>query len=97
MKSFHRRGTLWTRIQNIIETPFFVDSQLTGMVQMADICAYALRRYLENGEEELLNLVFKRADRKDSIAVGVRHFTKPDCSCKICIEHKSTISIPIND
>lgn len=39
---FHRKGTLWTRIKNIIETPLFVDSQLTSMVQAADLCSYAL-------------------------------------------------------
>jgi hypothetical protein len=88
MKQFHQKGTMWTSISNIIETPLFVDSQLTSMVQIADLCAYALRRYLENGEEELFNLVFQRADRKDGIVVGVRHFTNKTCSCKICGPHK---------
>jgi hypothetical protein len=87
MKNFHKHGTLWTKINNIIETPFFVDSQLTGMVQVADLCAYALRRYLENGEDELFDLVFKRADRRKGAVVGVRHFSTPDCECKICKAH----------
>ena len=51
MRKFHRKGTFWTSIHNIIETPLFVDSELTSMVQIADLCGYALRRYLENGEE----------------------------------------------
>lgn len=89
MKQFHQKGTLWTRITNIIETPLFVDSQLTNLVQIADVCAYALRRYLENNEDKLFDYVFKRADRKDGIAVGVRHFTNDSCMCKICSEHKS--------
>jgi len=88
MKQFYQEGTLWTRLKSIIETPLFVDSQLTSMVQIADVCAYALRRYLENGEEELFDLIFQRADRKDGIVVGVRHFTKSGCSCKICSAHK---------
>ncbi len=87
MKTFLREGTLWTKIRHIIETPMFVDSQLTSMVQLADLCAYALRRYLENGEEELFDLVFRRADRRGQIAVGVRHFTSPGCLCKICASH----------
>jgi hypothetical protein len=57
MKQFHERGTMWTSVRSIIETPLFVDSQLTSMVQIADVCAYALRRYLENGEEELFKLI----------------------------------------
>jgi len=88
MKQFYKNGTLWTSLQRIIETPLFVDSQLTSMVQIADVCAYALRRYLENGEEELFNLVFQRADRKDGKVVGVRHFSKAGCTCKICSAHK---------
>lgn len=88
MKSFYQRGTIWTQVKNIIETPLFVDSQLTSMVQIADVCAYALRRYLENGEEELFDLVFQRADRKDNIVVGVRHFTNLTCTCKVCMAHR---------
>jgi len=87
MKRFHQQGTLWTKVDNIIETPLFVDSQLTSMVQIADVCAYALRRYLENGEDELLDLIKDRADRKNGVAVGVRHFTNSNCTCTICKEH----------
>lgn len=90
MKKFHASGTLWTNLKNIIETPLFVDSQLTGMVQIADLCAYALRRYLENGENELFDLVFQRADRKGAMVVGVRHFTDNSCICKICSAHRKT-------
>lgn len=89
MKSFHRSGTLWTKVKNIIETPLFVDSQLTGMVQIADLCAYGLRRYLENGQAEIFDRVFQRADRRGGVAVGVRHFTNMSCNCKICSEHRA--------
>ncbi|MCX7637776.1 MAG: DUF3800 domain-containing protein [Cyclobacteriaceae bacterium] len=88
MKQFHVRGTFWTDIKNIIETPLFVDSSLTSMIQIVDVCAYAIRRYLENSETELFDEVFKRADRRRSKVVGVRHFTSPECRCKICSAHK---------
>jgi hypothetical protein len=84
MKEFHERGTMWTSIKNIIETPLFVDSQLTSMVQIADICAYALRRYLETGDDALFKLIYERADKHEGKVVGVRHFTRPGCSCIIC-------------
>ena len=87
MKTFLRKGTLWTRIEHVIETPMFVDSQLTSMVQLADLCAYAIRRYLENSETELFDLVFKRADRIGNTSVGVRHFTRAGCTCEICASH----------
>lgn len=87
MKKFQKQGTLWTKVTNIIETPLFVNSQLTSMVQIADLCSYSLRRYVEKGETELFNHVFKRADRKDKTVVGVRHYTEQTCSCIICSSH----------
>jgi len=95
MKKFHKTGTLWTSLKHIVETPLFVNSELTGMVQIADLCAYALRRYLENKEEELFDLVFKRADRVHSNVVGIRHYTKPSCACKICKTHRKSSSTQI--
>lgn len=86
MLRFHKSGTAWREIAHIIETPLFVDSKLTSMVQVADLCGYALRRFLENGETELFDKIYSRADRKDGKVVGVRHYTdtsKP-CMCKIC-------------
>lgn len=88
MRAFHQQGTMWTSIAKIIETPLFVDSQLTSMVQIADLCAYSIRRYLENREEELFDLVFRRADRRGTVVVGVRHFTGAGCTCKICSQHR---------
>lgn len=87
MKQFHRVGTLWTRINNIIETPLFVNSELTSMVQIADLCAFALRRYLENSETQLFSEVFKRADTRYGCTVGIRHFTDHACRCEICQHH----------
>ena len=87
MLQFFENGTLWTEIKHIVETPFFVNSNLTRMVQMADVCAWALRRFCENGEEELFNLVYQRADRYFATVVGVRHYAKMDCACHICKNH----------
>ena len=89
MKRFHESGTLWTEVASIIETPLFVDSELTGMVQIADLCGYALRRYLENDEEELFDSLFQRAHRKADTVVGIRHYTDSSCCCKICTAHRT--------
>jgi hypothetical protein len=94
MQKFHRRGTSWTNLTHLVETPLFVNSQLTGMVQLADLCSYALRRYLENNEEKLFDIIFKRADRKANVVVGVRHFTALGCKCKICAAHPNITIMP---
>jgi hypothetical protein len=88
MRGFHKKGTLWTKVKRLIETPLFVDSSLTGMVQVADLCGYALRRYLENSETDLFGRIFVRADRARSTVVGVRHFTTMNCACDICRAHR---------
>ena len=85
MKKFHRHGTLWTSIEHIIETPFFVNSELTSLVQIADLCCYSLRRYFENNETDLINRIQSRFDRKNGKIVGIRHFTDPTCQCMFCI------------
>jgi len=95
MKAYFQTGTLWTHVNHIIETPLFVDSELTSMIQIADVCCYSLRRYLENNEEELFDLVFKRADRRNEVVVGVRHFTNPTCKCKICQSHRAAPTSPL--
>jgi len=84
MKRFHKYGTLWTKIEKIIETPLFVNSELTSMVQIADLCCYALRRYFENGDLDLLNRINPRFDRKNGKIVGIRHFTNDSCQCIFC-------------
>lgn len=89
MREFQEAGTFWTKIEHIVETPMFVDSSLTRMVQVADLCAYALRRYLENKEEELFKLIYQRADRVGKRVLGVRHFSEAKCACLICESHKT--------
>jgi hypothetical protein len=90
MKRFHNQGTLWTSIEHIIETPFFVNSELTSLVQIADLCSYSLRRYFENNETDLLNRIKSRIDRKSNKLenttkiVGIRHFTESCCQCMFC-------------
>lgn len=88
MRQFHSKGTLWTQIDRIIETPLFVDSSLTSMVQIADLCAYATRRFFENGETDLFDRLFPRFDKSGGRVVGIRHYTGAQpCSCKVCQAH----------
>lgn len=88
MRQFHARGTGWTTIHRIIETPLFVGSDLTRMVQIADLCSFAIRRYVENGEKELFVPLFQRGDKIGTTVVGIRHFTDTNCACMICSAHR---------
>ncbi|HZL17552.1 MAG TPA: DUF3800 domain-containing protein [Polyangia bacterium] len=89
MRSFHSQGTTYSKIPLIIETPLFVDSELTSMVQAADLVGYALRRFIENKETDLFERIYPRFDRRGQTLVGLRHYTgKSPCSCRICIDHQ---------
>lgn len=89
MRRFHREGTRWTsRIPYLVETPLFVDSRLTSLVQVADLCAYSFRRYLENDETDLFDCLFPRVDEVNGRRVGARHYRGGRaCPCRICGEH----------
>lgn len=87
MRRFHDHGTLFTRISCTIETPLFVDSGLTRMIQISDLCGYAIRRFCENGETDLFRRLLPRADRVGIKAVGIRHFAGLTCQCEICDAH----------
>jgi hypothetical protein len=88
MRQFHSSGTMWTNITRIIETPFFVDSKLTVGVQLADLCAYATRRFCENRETDLFDRIWPRFHRSGTRVVGIRHYVGyRKCTCRICVEH----------
>jgi hypothetical protein len=58
------------------------------MVQLADLCAYAIRRFCDNNVVNLLDRISPAFDRNAGKLVGMRHFTRADaCTCKICLEH----------
>lgn len=79
MRKFHREGTTWAKnIEFVVETPMFVDSELTSMVQLADLCAYAIRRFFDHGEDNLLDRVSPVFDRNLNRLVGIRHYTRAD-------------------
>jgi hypothetical protein len=77
-------------LKRIAETPLFVDSSLTRMVQLADLCAYTLRRYVENGETEVFSILFEPANtygprlRVPIPRTHIRHQSSETCACLIC-------------
>lgn len=88
MRQYHSTGTLWRKIDHIVETPLFVNSHLTSMVQLADLVAYSTRRFFDNGETNLFNRIKHRYDRHKGFLVGLRHFTGPfQCRCDVCLDH----------
>ncbi len=93
MRHFHNSGTIFAQIHRIIETPFFVDSRLTVGVQLADLCAFATRRFFENNETDLFDRIYSRFTRMQERLVGIRHYTgQKACSCKVCEDRRGSAS-----
>lgn len=85
MKRYQRWGTFKSEIKHIIETPLFVSSNHTNMVQIADCCAYALRRYYDSADSALYLPIKARADKIGSDIVGFNHYTSNSlCECDLC-------------
>lgn len=90
INDFRMNGHPWGRVENVIEAPFFVDSKSVSAIQVADLCAYAVRRHVEHldGEFEEQNFmrIFHRFDRGGGKLHGIRHYCPANtCYCKICI------------
>jgi hypothetical protein len=83
----HARGG----VDRVIESPFFLDSRANAGVQVADLCAFSVRRYLENGEREQFETIFPRFFRNGDALCGLRHFTDEGCSCLICAAPKGDL------
>ena len=87
-RRYHAKGTRYSAVSRLVETPLFVDSKLTSMVQLADLCSYAVRRFFEKNETDLFDRVYPRFDRLGGRLVGLRHFTgRQRCNCRVCKDH----------
>lgn len=90
---FRLSGHKWGALQHVIETPFFVDSKIVSGIQLADVCAYALRRYIAKPsrsgthEEKQFLRIFHKFDRAGLKLHGLRHYCPPrSCDCLVCQE-----------
>jgi hypothetical protein len=93
--NYQNQGHPWGQLEFVMDAPFFVDSIKFPGIQLGDVCAYAVRRYLDKGavvgthEEKQFLRIFQRFDRADSKLHGLRHYTQGGtCKCLICAERR---------
>lgn len=86
--NFRDVGHRWGQIRNLADVPLFVSSKATRMVQYADLIAYSLRRYYENGQSQLFDLIKHKFDAVGGVVHGLCHRVAPadlsSCNCLIC-------------
>lgn len=93
-RRFREHGHPFGEMTHVIDVPFFGSSAKVGGLQLADVAAYVLRRYLDKGavpgshEERNFMQLFQRFDRDNYGKLhGLRHYVPPtSCNCVICRE-----------
>jgi hypothetical protein len=91
-RGFRVRGHSWGPLQHVMDVPFFASSERVSGLQLVDVCAFAVRRYLDKrivaGSHEEVNFqrVFQRFDRDARGRLhGLRHYVPANtCTCMIC-------------
>lgn len=86
VSDFHRSGTTYGYIGNIVDIPFFARRHDTRMLQLADLCANAVFRYYEVNDTKYFNKVLPRFDRRtpEHPPDGLKHLIHQSCSCQAC-------------
>ena len=87
ISEFREAGTQYGYLGNIVDIPYFSQSDDTRLLQIADFCAYAVFRSYERGDDQFLNKIIHRFDRRSRDFQGVdglKHITQRQCSCLAC-------------
>lgn len=90
---YRKTGHAFGSINHVIEVPFFVESREVSAVQVIDLCAYAVRRYVErarNGdtpEKKNFLRIYHRFEREGPKLHGLRHYCRKNtCPCIVCMD-----------
>jgi hypothetical protein len=89
-REFRKVGTRWGSLKNIADTPFFVDSRASRLVQLADHVAYAVFRRYNTGDAQYMDIIASRFDEADGIYHGLshKHAGRFTCTCQGCLSRR---------
>lgn len=90
-REFRTLGTRWGIIRNMAETPLFVNSGASRLVQLADHVAYAVFRRYNAADTKYLDVIASRFDSADGIIHGLAHkqTNDPECMCIACLSRRA--------
>jgi len=95
-REFRKAGTRWGSLKNIADTPFFVDSRASRLVQIADHVAYAVFRRYNSGDAQYLDIIASRFDEADGVIHGLvhKHAERMTCTCPACLSRRLSAKTP---
>lgn len=92
-KNFRQIGTQWGSIKHLAETPLFVDSRASRIIQLADHIAYAVFRRYNYGDTQYFDIIAHKFHQTDGVIHGLAHKQKvnPKCMCLGCSSRRARI------
>ena len=88
---FRTLGTRWGVIRLLADTPLFVDSRASRVIQLADHVAYAVFRRYQSGDTQYLDRIGHKFDSEDGVLHGLAHkeLGNPHCTCIACLSRRA--------
>ena len=89
-REFRKTGTRWGTLKNIADTPFFVDSRASRLVQIADHVAYSVFRRYNSGDSQYFDIIAHRFDKAGNVIHGLvhKHAERQPCLCPACLSRR---------
>jgi len=89
-REFRKVGTQWGVLKNIVDTPFFVDSKASRLVQIADHVAYSVFRRYGSGDAQYFDIIGGRFHEADGVIHGLVHkeLGRVNCTCPACLSRR---------
>lgn len=90
-RDFRTLGTQWGVIRNLADTPLFVDSRASRVVQLADHVAYAVFRRYNAKDAQYFDIIAQKFDADGGVIHGLVHKQLEDsnCMCIACLSRRS--------
>jgi hypothetical protein len=91
-RDFRRLGTRWGVVRNIADTPMFLDSRSSRIIQIADHIAYSVFRYYQAEDVSYFNIISNKFDEDGGVIHGLSHVTSnTSCVCPGCLSRRRRI------
>lgn len=91
--NFRTVGTRWGVLNNLAETPLFIDSRASRLMQLADHVAWSVFRRYEYGDASFIDLISHKFDTDGMRIHGLVHKhpgVQQTCGCPACVNRRVT-------
>ena len=91
-REFRTLGTQWGIIRNFADTPLFIDSRASRLVQLADHVSYAVFRRYNAHDANYFDVMSGKFDSVDGVVHGLSHKQRsdPHCMCIACLSRRGS-------